>query len=1584
MKKLTKILVILLSVAILCTALIVAVGAESSGNTAKVGETEYANLAEALDAAEAGSTVTLVSDASIASYEVTKDITIDLNGYKLVSDPTDENKPYAFGLNANGIEFAIIGEGEISVSGRLIDSTEDVSVKIQSDYKPIEILHSGESSDEIIVAKSGTYVLNGVNVTAVSGGEYCFSMEDGGNAKYVFTAVKVVSNSHTDQKSGVIYIANKGSAEVYYCNFRTNGCAFVFEDQEEFRGQFLTVEKSNIVCAVSGSNNFAVGVFGAYSKIFGDIYVKDSYLSSPYRPIMISETQSYSDFAGSYHGVILDNSELHHDGWYSITGSIAGGTNLTLKNGSKVTSGGSLANFISAYTAGYKVYLEEGARFDSAAYNALMKDNMKTCLVYPDGTNGNTNTAYKFIYNPIADPSCEYKLVSVDSNEESISSSDVFYSIKTPSYTFGGSGAIGGKYTFPDGSAASKFTANTSASGGNPIVILFSDKTKSVMVGSTDLLVLDFDVGTDGTFIAGNVALQVRDAAGDVWAKSTYGSRSINVVYIAENGKVSLSGVTDSPSIQMDNNSMNHITLVVDTNAQDKGLVYCYVNGEYLGTNSAYNLPAEGGSNYVYGINYGYARKADRSILISNVTFRTYGDGSGSAITETDSEKYVYSSYNLASVVSGNSTAFTVAGMNLTNDINEALELGNTNGFVPKLEKALSNQTVTVNGKLYTAGNRITLSESSYRADFVIRNQTTFYGADFNEAYGNITAEYQLFTGDYRNESELLDASKWTTVGTIKIGDDLSNIKSLGEILVKEGTFFRTANHTGYYTEMGTFFGCDNPFNLEMYESQDENGVVKLYPAYSAPYQKFSWVVTDADGNFLRGWTQTQFWGSDWNERGKDGTGTGGDGTAAVKLHYGEIFVLQKSISMQAEFSTKFRDASSSEKTLNFDLNGQTITIAVKCDAFQTKATGETINMFSSLPGAKIVSTKAGVVLFKHNNGLGETLDAQEDAASNTHMNVGTLTLNGKQYDGKNIFLSGDVLVDARAADSTCVFTAKDVTFNHNSTDYGAPIFTRFYYGTINIEGCNIVMTANSSNNCLIRTHDNGNGAKAVVNVKDSTIIMYTNGQDVIGNISGVSKLTIENCVTNGNVRKQGGVILAGENVFASNIAAELEEGVIIAKCNKEIDLSAFITDGAEVYNGTYVGGTYVIAPYGYEGSANLVLPLLTKVTVKESDAVSATFKGLGTNADITEYYTKGSKVTAPTIADYTGTLITLTHTGEFDKPLSEVIEANEVYVPLYDVSSDISGIKVSSDLGTDFNINLYIPKEYSELVTVLGHETTEVTVDNISYIKASVAVLPNAATETVVFDITVTEAGVTLDETLTLSIADYAEKIFTDETKSEAEKVLAYYAINYANEAGKYFHGSKDNGENEKLTALLADYAEYKHSDLVTSYDSAVTSDDMSVAFDSATFYFNGKSPILIFDINDAFYMYDSSCETNYMSINGGEHVDMGSGILVVDYLTLTELLNVSIKIEMYDDILDENGEPIGEDTYVSEMFYGLGAFAKYHKDNAVVADGTEPTESQVASQNALAFIDALYAYADIANQYKTGALATKLTPAE
>lgn len=83
MKRIAKILPILIAIALVCTALVTVISADSEV-VAKIGAAEYTSLEAAFEAAADNATIVLVGDASVNEpMVVNKNVKINLGGFSL-------------------------------------------------------------------------------------------------------------------------------------------------------------------------------------------------------------------------------------------------------------------------------------------------------------------------------------------------------------------------------------------------------------------------------------------------------------------------------------------------------------------------------------------------------------------------------------------------------------------------------------------------------------------------------------------------------------------------------------------------------------------------------------------------------------------------------------------------------------------------------------------------------------------------------------------------------------------------------------------------------------------------------------------------------------------------------------------------------------------------------------------------------------------------------------------------------------------------------------------------------------------------------------------------------------------------------------------------------------------------------------------------------------------------------------------------------------------------------------------------------------------------------------------------------------
>ena len=142
-------------------------------NVAKVGETEYATLKEAIDNAEAGQTVTLIADVNTpeTTYVVSKDLTIDLNG-KTVTGYGYDGVFQIDGANANvliknGNVVAVEKTGsEGKYAMAVWACAENCEVTLEDLTVTQDITHTDDKQMDMIYTSKGTIIINSGSFTS--------------------------------------------------------------------------------------------------------------------------------------------------------------------------------------------------------------------------------------------------------------------------------------------------------------------------------------------------------------------------------------------------------------------------------------------------------------------------------------------------------------------------------------------------------------------------------------------------------------------------------------------------------------------------------------------------------------------------------------------------------------------------------------------------------------------------------------------------------------------------------------------------------------------------------------------------------------------------------------------------------------------------------------------------------------------------------------------------------------------------------------------------------------------------------------------------------------------------------------------------------------------------------------------------------------------------------------------------------------------------------------------------------------------------------------------------------------------------
>jgi hypothetical protein len=470
-----------------------------------------------------------------------------------------------------------------------------------------------------------------------------------------------------------------------------------------------------------------------------------------------------------------------------------------------------------------------------------------------------------------------------------------------------------------------------------------------------------------------------------------------------------------------------------------------------------------------------------------------------------------------------------------------------------------------------------------------------------------------------------------------------------------------------------------------------------------------------------------------------------------------------------------------------------------------------------------------------------------------------------------------------------------------------------------------------------------------------------------------MGSITFTNTYTNGAIKFTNGHkenVFIGEGVHAAALQPSAFLGELTAAYyNQPINLNTFgIPGGALNVQYLYVEATevgtaaapedlqtllYTFASTGATiDGAGTVLGNYVVRTVKATDTLKVTFKGIGGNEDIVQEYAVGAKVIAPTIPGADVGVFKLVHDGTFDVELPEVLTAALTVTPGVKAEANMTGIKTNISVYSDFLVNLYIPAEYKEYITkiAVGNlvlDTTDVVIDGVNYIKVAMAKNAEDAADDIVFAITVKSGSYMDAATVTVSVASYAEKVLTDENATAEDKQLMYYVLNYANEAYKYFVGAA--AANETLTTLLATYESAKGEAEENTYAGAIEELALGNVFASASVKLT-SAPAFVLTLKEGFagtvtVTYGDNTRTYTVTAEDERE------IVIAGMKAYNFALNITVNAE----------GTIGEEAVATENAqYNLDTFVKYHVNSEA--------EESVACE---ALLVALYDYVACAKAY-------------
>ena len=1517
--------------------------------------------------------------------------------------------------------FNITGKGTINAAGTLV-KTEGLGtvVNITTTGNGMDINHDGSKAGSLFYFKGGEITMTGLNIVAgtEASNDPIFNLPKDGFAKLNVLACSIIADKANNVEDTVFFIASMAEVRVEKSYVHTTACFSRFRDGSTAEKPLYILD-SNIIgdpYDVGSADTRKVNFLSGWTApLDNPVIVENTYLQYYYRL-----------WDGQKAGVNFINSTVRHTG-YSNSNS---GSDTNLARYAAITFD-QTSRLIWANRGGMtfdksgqngSVLVKEGFRVNS---NRFFTNDEYSSYVFPDGLTQKTSTQYQFIYDPYTDTECPYVLVDV-TKEGALTAdtltADVFvydnasqlFSSRLDGVMLGDDATmnaqrnlmnsltvwnIGGfvglgnvgvyrngdntamKYWVPDyndGEETRVLFYQGVDSNGNPQgkspVMLFG-YGKNLTLSDYKVITYEIDIATDSEKGFPMIGIELQGNG----TRATY--LDINTDGTMSSGK--LTGKDNLENVRLADGKYHRLSIVYYTETKT---VNFFVDNVFVGSANE-----NGNNTTVQGIRVGvksgatYLQPVGSSIIYDNFVLRAFTDYQNGETKDAPTAAYYLSGLDINDTVTN---TISVLG-NSFNDIDEAIvAAGDYYGRVPELNgNVLNPDVVTTNGIVDANGYSINLGDGSYAADVTYDAAGNIAYYEFNSAFNDLFVEYGWWIGD--ENDDIFDTTKYimTTVkvGQIPTAPDAANNKAPwkmsadGKLLVSSIVGW----NDGVSDEAAEFA----PVTIAEARAYDPSNPYFVYPVMGEYTQKsFRWFIADANGNFLRGGNTNNIWGSQM--------------ASTFNFTYGETLVLLEDMLVYGQLCTGGIKASADgNKTMGIDLNGKTLTLSpltagTRKDAIWTIKAGETLNVYSSRPDGRIVGegfndsnkgkenqqTKgaSGGNVFSFAPASLDFASNKGDTNHNAHLNIGTF--NG-MYAG-NLTVEGATAVAAQAGDKTCTITIDGATLVRNSVDYMGLVFSRFFYGKLEIKNSNLVSAVTGGDTLI-----GGVGAAAVVTegvleattaqitVDNCNLIAYKNGNGIVSTNQSMGSLTFTNCYTNGNITRPSGLVnnvFVGENVVAHGFGEGVvfTEGVAVGAYNQPVTLAAMgITDAQTVtYNYIYTPKTEVgkiadkadlqrltvtFASNGYTGEGTVVvLGTFGYKTVKAEDIVKVTFKGIGENADTVVDYAKGGKLVVPTLEGSVGTVFSLVHDGTFVEALPETVTEAITLTPNTKADITVSGIKTNLSVYSDFVINLYVPAAYAEFVTRITDtqntlETAAVTVDGVDYIKVSIARNAEDASKAATFAITMTEGEMVGVANVTVSVASYAEKVLTDAETTAEDKQLMYYVLNYANEAAKYFVGVAD----AAVAALLETYAEAKGEGMADqTYANAIAELALGQVFDSASVKLT-SAPAFVLTLKEGFagtvtVTYGDKTRT-YVVTAEDEREIVVAGMKAYNFG-----LNITVNAE----------GTIGEEAVATENAqYNLDTFVKYH------VESEDP-----ASVACVDLLKALYDYVACATAYK------------
>ncbi len=1595
MKKLTKILVLILSVALVCTGVIIAVSASE---------------ATELDVTKAdGGTLVLDGDVKVSNtIDITESLTIDLAGHNLTSVAD-----VAFNVIGK-VDFAIIGGGSITVDGGIV-TADKANVKIAGGLDGIKVTQTGVINDQpIAYTGSGSHYFTNLEIVSYATSTDLFSI--GGASYNAFGATSIVTTSSTAKDDSnkalksVIAMRDGGvSLVISSCTIETKAINAISIANNTLRyDDFVRIDNSRIVTdnadTANGSSakpSFLVGD----ALIASDILINDSYVSYS------NQFRLRGNTSGS--ALIFNNTAIVNTG---SGDSFFNTVNVKLEGSCSVYGNSQNSDYVNkaplfnlgsdyknpgSMTVGdYKkvnLIIGIGTRFDEATYKKIVNQTAtigtSNYKYYEDGQivfdNGMLPGAiisgeegvvsYKFIVDSLGHNDDPY--IVVNSDRKDFSEGTIHYKVSDPTYSAWGTFVAGediGEKVTKDGNTYWYYEKGAAKSA--PCYIYDQSKSNTAF-SSFNYNVMVFDAefmpATPDSLASFYISLSARISSGD--------GRDGNYIHVANDGTISSSGkfVLENNSARVNLNSWNHISIILDRTAAT-GTVYLYLNGEYLGSGIAYQANVTS----IFGLRFDLtsANAVGKTLLIDNPAVRGY-NGTVSGNVEEMAQAYLYGGGVSWNDIDTQKNGIEAGGKYVPT-LSSALALNRDTGAIATLTSDIvSKEVITEGGKIISNGYSIITPEGS------LPSRTLDGITHFSEEY-DVSIDVKFYIGEYLNEEQMNDPAYYITFYDCQAGTVLS------DLLAPLSLPASRALYNNYYKDskpgwafdpnaMKSDVALDFDFIIS-YKNEHPGEALNVYPIhdYEQGAVLYHIIVVKADGTVDESRCQNvnMLWNGNLGNQG------------GMRLEYGETIILQKDVACQNNFSRAWfysandgNNDGTGDKTINIDLNGHTLKLDNNLNQISVSAngkihcgipviSGETINVYSTHAGGRIQSvggsansiSGGSIFVFEPDQDSNGTIDI----ATNAAVNIGKFVKeDGTVIPGSNLTIEATNILDMTNADpatSSATIDGANITVDAIDNSYAGVFMAK---GTVVIKNAIIVAPLKDGIK-IFSTLDDGTYENSTMVVDNCTILTSTDGEGIFGNLTGMESITFTNCVTNGSFNVDANstvkVIIGVGNIYYQSTSALLGEGIVESEWNNPTVFTNGLTELVVNYfkvkeNNDWTARaddydyyTYKIIVGGESGENVLSIPAtLAYKTIGENDKVTVTYNVLG-GEPIVQTYIKGEPIgAAPEIPPVILNALKLVCSGEFDIEIPAIAEENIVITPIYEAVVMLEGILASVDaIDADFAINLYIPAAYAEFISSIKEGAKEyaeetVTVDGVDYIVVTVyreAFEVNADT---VIAIALSENGYEAVADVTINLAEYAKAVIEieDGSVTAEDKALVLSMLKYSAEAMKYYGVEAD----ESIDAILS-AAELTVYDYATN---AVDASALSAVFSAVAFDIASENLAYVFTVNEEF--------AGAFTVTIGDKVYTQDNV-VDGKIKISGLAVYELAIDLTVSALDAEGNTVVED-------------AKYNL--ATYVNAIKNSESS-ASEECLALVEALYNYAMSADAYRNPVDAPAENPSE